>query len=195
MTSAQTPHEDFALRLRLPQTEVPPDLWNHPCFGRFGPCPLTYPKVQVLLDSGQDPIRWAQERLLAAAQLYLGLPYAHCHIPAMGGLDCSNFTAWTYNFAFGLRFSSNVETQSLTAGRRLDPEEALAPGDLLFFWDQPRKRISHVGLYGGSGWVLDAAKGGVQWRTLEGPYLQRWAWTRRVLEPPLLQTKVLMPAQ
>ncbi len=183
VTYAREPWGDFELRKQMPQTEVPAQLWCHQSFGSFGPCPTTYPPVVPLLGPGEDPLAWARERVIRAAKIYLALPYAHRHIPALGGLDCSNYTAWVYNFAFGIRFSSHIERQSQTAGTLLDPDSPLEPGDLIFLWDSlDRERISHVLIYVDPDWVIDAARGsGIQLRPFRGKYKKRWAFSRRVI--------------
>jgi len=174
-----SPTDDFSFRDRLPQTEIPWDQWSARVYGSFGPCPSTFPPVRM---PQGDSLQWSQERVVAAAKKYIGLPYKHHHIPAMGGLDCSNFTAWVYNYAFGLRFTSNVLRQSETAGRLLDSNEDLAPGDLMYFFDKSRQRISHVAIYVDEKHVIDASGGGVKVRQRSGRYLRNFAWARRVLE-------------
>ncbi|OGR99322.1 MAG: hypothetical protein A2V88_03850 [Elusimicrobia bacterium RBG_16_66_12] len=117
---------------------------------------------------------------MAVALKYVGLPYLHRHIPAMGGLDCSNFTAWVYNYGFGIRLNSNVQRQAETAGRRLGPDEPLRPGDLIFLWNDERSRVSHVAIYVDESTIIDAAGGGVAVRPFSGRYRKRLAWARRV---------------
>ncbi|GHT89642.1 hypothetical protein FACS1894113_5080 [Alphaproteobacteria bacterium] len=178
-TKTETPDGDFVTRDRWPQTDVPEASWHEAKYGRFGPCPVTYPRVN---DGKNMPLAWRQERALAVARKYLGVPYKHLHFPALGGLDCSNFTAWVFNYAFGTRFSSNVETQAQSAGRRLAAGEALRPGDLLFLYGSDRKEIVHVAIYVDVDHVIDATGSEIAVRDRKGRYLDDFAWARRVLE-------------
>lgn len=170
---------DFNFRDRLNQTEVPSIDWHNPVYGRFGPCPLTYPKVNLGQKMTQ---RWLQNRVIAVTSKYIGLPYRHFHFPAMGGLDCSNFSSWIYNYGFGIRFSSNIKRQSVEAGRRLMPSEILQPGDLLFFFDTRRSEVVHVAIYVDQMHVIDSSDLNVQVRPIAGKYKSQFAWARRIFE-------------
>jgi hypothetical protein len=178
-TFSQTPTADFKLRDRLPQTSIPREKWDD-CCGRFGPFALRYP--QVIYPPGVPNLVWDRQRVIAAAKKWLGLPYAHYHFPNMGGLDCSNFTAFVYNYALGVGFTSNILAQSEEVGRRLHPSEPLAPGDLLFLYSVKKARIYHVVIYLRKGLVIDASRSGVKIREFKGKYAQRFAWARRIIE-------------
>ena len=170
---------DLAFRDLLPQTEIAPERWGT-CCGKYGPLPLTYPRVQV--PDGSDPVEWQQQRVLAVARRYIGLPYKHRHIPAMGGLDCSNFTSWVYNYGLGIHFDSNAQRQSRIVGRKLARHEDLKPGDLIYIWNTKRTRISHVVIYVNPYWIIDSTGPGVAERPFRGWYRYRYAWARRVIE-------------
>ncbi len=178
-TLSVTPTGDFAYRDSLPQTEVAESEWLS-CCGSYGPCAQPYPQVEF--PAGANRLAWSRIRVIEAAKKWIGLPYAHRHIPAMGGLDCSNFTAWVYNYAFGLRFSSRVDRQASEAGRMLPASEDLKPGDLIFLFSDDFSRISHALLYVDENTVLDSSDGGIQLRPFEGWYKTHYAWARRVLE-------------
>lgn len=176
---------DFAVRDRYPQTAKPrpPEAgkWN------WGPKPLTYPPVVVPpLPPGVTPLQWKRDRVIAVAEKYIGLPYMHRHIPSQGGLDCSNFTSWVYNYALGIRFTSNVHKQAQVAGRPLNPNEKLEPGDLLFIWNKARTKISHVVIYVNDNTIIDStiskAANGVALRPFKGWYRKRLAFARRIIE-------------
>jgi cell wall-associated NlpC family hydrolase len=174
---------DFPWRDTLPQTTTPESQWF--ATSEYGPKAATYPAPQVP-SWVADPVRWKRERVLAAGRHFLGVPYAHLHIPDAGGLDCSNFTAWAYNYGLGLRFTSNVLEQAAQAGRRLAPGEPLQPGDLLFIWNSARTEIGHAALYVDPGLLLDSTSSdtpdGVNVRAFDGWYRTRFAYARRVLE-------------
>ena len=171
--------EDFYLRDQLPQTEVPTNSWND-CCGRWGPRALLYPVV--LVPKEFDTTNWLKDRVIAVAKKYIDLPYKHKHIPAAGGLDCSNFTSWVYNYGFGLLIDSNIHSQANTAGRIVLPVEALESGDLIFLWNLDKTRITHVAIFINEYNVIDSTGPGVQIRNFAGNYRRKLAWVRRVYE-------------
>jgi len=188
---------DFAARDALPQSDTEPGTWYARNWnGGWGPRASTYPRVEAPL--GCDAVEWKRARVLAVARHYLGLPYRHHHIPgwdpsaaltgaagAGPGLDCSNFTAWVYNYGLGVRFTSDVHKQaegSEAPGRVLGPEEPLAPGDLLFILRGDRSTVSHVAVYAGDGIVVDSHAGSIAERPLAGWYVSHLSHARRLLE-------------
>lgn len=179
-THAQNPSEDFSYRDQLPQTEIDTSQWKS-CCGAWGPCPVTFPAVAIP-QGEKNPTEWARIRVIEAAKRLMGLPYGHFHIPAMGGLDCSNFSAWVYNYAFGIRISSEIRRQAAQAGRILLAPEILEPGDLVFLWNREQTQISHVALYVNKNTVIDSSIGGVALRPFAGRYKSRFAWARRLIE-------------
>jgi cell wall-associated NlpC family hydrolase len=177
---------DFEYRDTLPQSAspLPPGEWAKQ---GWGPPATTYPELKVP-ECVKDPIEWKRRRVVAAARKYIGLPYMHKHVPAAGGLDCSNYTAWVYNYAFGIRFSSAVGAQAEEAGRRLDPEEELLPGDLMFQTTTEGDRISHAVIYigeipdRGGRYLIDSTKGSVEIREIRYWYVDRHSHSRRIIE-------------
>lgn len=172
---------DFNLRDRMPQT-------NHPLQPKqgkwdWGPRATTYPSITA--PPGVDPVKWKHDRVVAVAMKYIGLPYKHRHIPSQGGLDCSNFTSWVYNYGFGIKFTSDVHKQAEEAGRKLKTSEKLEPGDLLFIWNKSKTKISHVVIYVNENTIIDSTitpqANGVALRPFKGWYKERFAWARRVI--------------
>ena len=178
-TIALTVTGDFALRDSLSQTEKPFSEWQT-CCGTYGPCAQPYPAV--VFPEGVDRLEWSRIRVVEAAKKWIGLPYKHHHIPAMGGLDCSNFTAFVYNYALGMYLTSWVERQSEEVGRLLDSNEQLQPGDLIFLYSKDFSRISHAAIYVSPTQVIDSTGGGVQLRPFSGWYKENFAWVRRLIE-------------
>lgn len=88
------------------------------------------------------------------------------------GLDCSNFVAFVYNFAFGFYPTSNIGEQachpSKAPGRLLKDVttsklDQLRAGDLAFITlgrkdRSPPVRVSHVVLW--TGWTVDFSNSG-----------------------------------
>ena len=174
---------DFADRDALPQTNVLESDWF--ATSAWGPPAATYPPIAAPAEVS-DALQWKRDRVIEVAKHFLGLPYAHFHIPAAGGLDCSNFTAWVYNYGFGIRFTSNVVPQALEAGRLLLPGEPLQKGDLLYIQDASFTGIVHVVIYVDETHIIDdtssATPDGVAVREFTGWYKSRFSHARRILE-------------
>lgn len=188
---------DFAERDRLPQSAVPASDWyRNPLPASWGPHPARFAPVSV--PPGADPVEWKRARVVAVAKHYLGLPYQHHHIPGWAptwpdkeghpqtpGLDCSNFTAWVYNYGLGIQFNSEIDLQAdgpKAPGRRLAPEEPFAPGDLLFIEDLARTHVTHVVIYVDPGHIIDDHGAGVQIRPFTGWYSKSFSHARRIIE-------------
>jgi len=184
---------DFAIRDALPQSPVPVAEWA--AMKGWGPKAAAYPAVAV--PAGREPVAWKRARVLAVAKKYIGLPYRHHHIPgwvpaaeadpkaAGKGLDCSNFTAWVYNYGLGIKFTSDIAKQSEgkeAPGRVLAAGEPLAAGDLLFILKGDRTCVSHVVLYMDAEHIIDSHADGVAIRRFTGWYRTHLSHTRRLLE-------------
>lgn len=174
----QSVSSDFSYRDGLLQYSSPNyrDSW--------GPRPANYPMPQI--PSACDPLKWQQQRIVAVAEKYIGLPYKHHHVPgfddgAGAGLDCSNFTSWVYNYGLGIKINSDITKQADTAGRMLAPDEPLQPGDLLFIRTVDDSRISHVVIYIDSGHIIDDHASGVKIREFKGWYKNHFAYARRII--------------
>ena len=171
--------EDLVFRDQIQQTEITPSEWES-CCGRYGPLPTKYPKV--LIPPQYDSTIWLQDRVELVAKKYLNLPYMHRHIPKMGGLDCSNFSSWVYNYGLGISFTSNIRKQAYEVGRKLSSSEEIKKGDLIYTWSSDYTWVSHVAIYIGSGKLIDSRGSGVAIREFDGWYKKRFAWARRVIE-------------
>src|SRR6202012_5586272 len=80
---------------------------------------------------------------------------------AGSGLDCSNFTAWVYNYGLGIKFGGNVHQQADgTAGpmgRRIPAAGPFEPGDLIYLHpDAQASQASHVVIYLDDGHIIDS---------------------------------------
>lgn len=174
----QSVQSDFTSRDSMPQ-------YNSPIFhDSWGPRRAQYPAPTI--PDGCDPTTWQRQRIVAVAEKYIGLPYSHHHIPSYNdgngvGLDCSNFTSWVYDYGLGIQINSAIETQSQTAGRKLDPSESLLPGDLLFIRTLDDSRISHVVIYIDPEHIIDDHGGGVKIRDFKGWYKNHFAYARRII--------------
>jgi cell wall-associated NlpC family hydrolase/predicted esterase len=168
---------DFEHRDSLPQTDTPKSQWDT----EWGPAAKDYPELKIP-DGVKDPVAFQRQRIVAAAKKYIDLPYLHKHIPAAGGLDCSNFTAWVYNYSMGIRFPSGIANQAENAGRRLEPNEKLQPGDLLFQTNVEGSAVAHSVIYLGDDKLIDADKGKIAIRDFANWYKARFSHARRIIE-------------
>ncbi|HYF35601.1 MAG TPA: hypothetical protein VD994_09955 [Prosthecobacter sp.] len=95
-------------------------------WGYWGPPAKHYSPPAGLAGKGAD---WMRERVIAAGLRLAGYTYQHHHIPdweppvdwpapekieKVGkGLDCSNFTAFVYNWALGIKPTGDVQDQAV----------------------------------------------------------------------------------
>jgi len=170
---------DFGARDQLPQ--FIPDSNK----SSWGPWPAAY--AAPAIPANCEPREWQRERVVAVAKKYIGLAYRHHHVPGYDGgdgtgLDCSNFTAWVYNYGLGVRMSSAIGKQADTAGRRLGAGEQLQAGDLLYITTLDRSEIAHVVMYLDPLHVIDSTGPGVQVREFKGWYAARFSHARRIIE-------------
>jgi cell wall-associated NlpC family hydrolase len=189
---------DWPVRDLLPQSTLPLGPWYQAPSSSWGPPATTYPAVEA--PAGCDPVAWQRARVVAVARRYLGLSYRHHHVPAWDppaalvgpdaagpGLDCSNFSAWVYNYGLGVRFTSDVQQQAagpLAPGRVLAPDEPYASGDLLFILREDRSQVSHVVIYVDDNTVIDShgAYGGITEHPRTGWYQTHLSHARRIVE-------------
>lgn len=183
------PMVDFAHRDTLPQSPVAPDEWckSADANSGWGPPRAVYAAAPASPDE-VDRRHWKQARMIAAALKYQGLPYNHHHIPAFDGtqcakhwappgLDCSNFTSWVLDYAFGLQVTSAIQLQASdgTAGPLVPNGEPLQPGDLLFVRGSPADGpITHVVIYLDAAHRIDETISDSQGTHLDGVYIRSW---------------------
>jgi len=127
---------------------------------------------------------WMRQRVIATGLRFVGYTYQHHHVPdweppadwpkdekqttpVTKGLDCSNFTAFVYNMALGIKPTGDVHDQAAlteapgpgngrsTVVKRIelperyeDFEKTLLTGDLLFVKNN-QGEVSHVVLWVG----------------------------------------------
>lgn len=119
------------------------------------------------------------EDIVDLAATLIGRPYVW-GAEGPNAFDCSGLTQYVYQ-EFGIYLPRRAISQSTIgdpAGRRLER------GDLLFFsTDSRQSLVTHVGLYEGSGMMIEASKryGRVRRDSLSDPYwVQRFMFARRV---------------
>ncbi len=192
--------QDIAERENFVETDVPKNEWyTQESIKGWGPMPRVYPGVDNIikkLPKGTDVEQWKRERVVAIAKHYIGLPYRHHHIPGWEpqegsklnplpgkGLDCSNFTAWVYNFGFGISLHGDVELQSKMLPRpgytlpygvkKIEKGEGFLPGDLLYIYNQNKTAIAHVVIFIDEKHIIDSTGTHVDIREFSGWYVER----------------------
>ena len=104
--------------------------------------------------SGQGDLR---TELVVTAQRFLGVPYRWGGEDRNNGFDCSGLTMVSYRLN-GLNLPRNSRAQ-FKAGRNV-AKKNLKKGDLVFFATKGGKRVTHVGMYVGSGKFIHAPRTG-----------------------------------
>ncbi|WP_369258048.1 NlpC/P60 family protein [Geodermatophilus amargosae] len=98
-------------------------------------------------------------RVVAAAQRYLGVPYAWGGTDPSVGLDCSGLVQRVFG-DLGIDLP-RTSSQQATAGTPVASLTEARPGDLVFFDNSPsRPGIDHVGIYVGDGRMIAAPQEG-----------------------------------
>lgn len=94
-------------------------------------------------------------QVVALARAQLGVPYVWGGASPAPGFDCSGLVQWVYG-QIGVGLPRTAQAQ-FDATVRLSPDE-LEPGDLVFFsYTYPSAEpITHVGIYLGSGMMINA---------------------------------------
>jgi cell wall-associated NlpC family hydrolase len=124
---------------------------------------------------GHARVRPLAKAVAGTAEKYLGTPYKSGG-RSPKGFDCSGLVWYVYR-QHGIELPDTSYKQS-QAGRRVDRDE-LAPGDLVFF--RSGRRVDHVGLYVGDGFMIHAPGKGKKVRraNLDGKYYRQHYVTAR----------------
>lgn len=106
----------------------------------------------------------------------LGTPYSQERRNEDGYFDCSSFTYWVYsqlgvNLQYDGANTAAAQGRYITENNLVISYDSLAPGDLIFYSFEVNHRflnISHVAIYAGDGYVIDASssKGKVVYREI-----------------------------
>ncbi|MCL2690282.1 MAG: C40 family peptidase [Chitinispirillia bacterium] len=125
--------------------------------------------------------RASQNKLVQAAESYLGTPYKYGGM-SRAGVDCSGYTVLVYREVYGVNLP-RTSAKMWKKGRPLSVSAA-RPGDLCFFRMRGKKgKIDHVGIYMGNNRFIHAStSSGVMYNNLKDDYYsKRFAGIRRML--------------
>ena len=120
----------------------------------------------------ENPQLSMRQNLVKTARRFIGTPYRWGGASPREGFDCSGLTMTVYRLN-SLELPRSAREQ-FKVGNPI-PREALKAGDLVFFATDGSGRVSHVGIYSGSGAFIHApGKGKVISRTaLANTYYNR----------------------
>ena len=129
---------------------------------------------------GDKSVEVGGKDVIEKAQDYLGTPY-RMGGTTTNGLDCSGLVYTVYR-SFGITVPRTSADQSRFGAEvgRYD----LQPGDLVFFRTSSGSKVSHVGIYSGSGEFIHASTRSkrVKFDRLDNKYFKkRYVTARRVL--------------
>ncbi|MBW8350300.1 C40 family peptidase [Bacillus sp. IITD106] len=110
---------------------------------------------------------------------YLGVKYVYGGASPKG-FDCSGFTSYTFKQQ-GMAIPRSAAEQ-YKKGKAVSKNN-LKAGDLVFFKTSSTKKVSHVGIYIGSGKFIHSAGKGVAITSINDPYYwkSRYVGAKRVL--------------
>jgi hypothetical protein len=126
-----------------------------------------------------DPRLTLRQRIVRTARRFLGTAYRWGGESVRRGFDCSGLTMTVYRLN-GLDLPRNSREQ-YRAGTPIK-RSALQRGDLVFFATGRRRRVSHVGIYTGSGRFIHAPGQGksIGFASLSSTYFnKRYVGARR----------------
>lgn len=112
-----------------------------------------------------------REKLVSTAREFLGIPYRFGGSSPEQGFDCSGLVMAVYRLN-GLDLPRTAASQ-FKRGRKIGKDE-LRKGDLVFFDTRGLKRVSHVGIFTGSGNFIHAPRRGkkIQRSSLANSYFK-----------------------
>lgn len=124
--------------------------------------------------------------ILDRAFALIGTPYRFGGRSEATGFDCSGFVGYLYREEAGINLPRSTR-EMINMDVPLVSKEDLQPGDLIFFNNRGRGRVSHAGIYIGDGQFIHSASrrgGGVRVDNLDDSYWRlSFLEAKRVLEP------------
>jgi cell wall-associated NlpC family hydrolase len=129
-------------------------------------------EVAQLLDEQSYAMPTLADSLLERGLELVGTPYRYGGSSIRSGFDCSGFVGYLFREEAGIELPrSTREMIHLDAPKVA--RNALEPGDILFFNDRGRGRVSHAGIYLGDGQFIHSSSrrsGGVRIDSLSDRY-------------------------
>lgn len=141
--------------------------------------------IDFLSDSSKSyELPQLADSLLAHGLSLVGTRYRFGGRSADTGFDCSGFVGYLFNEEVGLQLPRSTREMINLDAPKVSRTE-LEPGDVIFFNDRGRGRVSHAGIYLGDDQFIHSSSsrsGGVRVDSLEDSYWKRsYLQAKRVL--------------
>lgn len=132
----------------------------------------TEQQLRELVDEQSYELPALAESLLERGFTLVGTPYRYGGSSTRTGFDCSGFVGFLFRKEAGLELPRSTREMIKLDAPKIDRSE-LEPGDVVFFNDRGRGRVSHAGIYIGDDQFIHAASrrsGGVRVDSLDDKY-------------------------
>ena len=119
------------------------------------------------------------ENILSLGRSLVGTRYRFGGSSASTGFDCSGFVGYLFKEEVGLELPRSTREMITLDAPRVQRDE-LEPGDVIFFNNRGRGRVSHAGIYMGDNRFIHSSSsksGGVRIDSLQDSY-----WSRSYLD-------------
>ncbi|MDH0289457.1 C40 family peptidase [Pseudomonas sp. GD04087] len=122
----------------------------------------------------------ANSRVVARARELIGVPYRYGGTSVSSGFDCSGLLVYLFRTEAGMTVPRTTGEMIESGGTQVDRQQ-LRPGDAVFFNQNGRGNVSHVGLYIGNNQFIHAPSSGetIRMDSLANNYWQRSFTTAR----------------
>lgn len=128
--------------------------------------------VEAMLDGHDYQLPTLADTILERGFELLGTPYRAGGGSARTGFDCSGFVSYLFREEAGIELPRSTRDMIRMDAPVVSRDE-LQPGDVLFFNDRGRGRVSHAGIYIGNGEFIHSSSrrsGGVRVDSLDDRY-------------------------
>ena len=123
---------------------------------------IVNPEDYAAKRSRKHGANYLRDEIVRTAERFIGVPYRWGGSSVDAGFDCSGLTMTVYRLN-GLNLP-RVSGEQYKTGTPITRSQLLR-GDLVFFATSGGKRVSHVGIYAGSGTFIHAPRKGKKIRT------------------------------
>ena len=113
------------------------------------------------------------EQFKSKVKEYLGIPYRRGGA-SKKGMDCSSFVRIVYNRLYNIKLPYSARGQFRSSRLQKIDGHNMQSGDLIFFSNNKKKGIDHVGMYFSDGQFIHASSSrGIAFSSLKDPYWKK----------------------